>query len=355
MHFSKGLIICPQVYFAELMFEKEPDRGSERFNDGINGEPSLPDRYLRGEIFIVGHGVNELKGVVPGGEFYAVTDAGEGLKYPHNEDRLLKVTDFNGRSVLAVIDGMGGHGSGDVAATLIGQIVGKEFLAGKPLAEAVEAAPIALEKAYQAAVKHGLDLSNRMGATVAGIELEGKKISIVNCGDCKIIGIRNGEVFFETREHNYAQQAFEEGYISSRKETLKYPYRNIISRAVSLHSGRPELAEVERGAVVSKDGRIDLKRPVFTDPVELQDGDIVIGASDRVWDNMLPEEVLKIISGQTSLNEMAVALRRRLAELFAIKSEELRKDIGDPDELSSAIRSLDDNFSVFVFRYRISP
>jgi pSer/pThr/pTyr-binding forkhead associated (FHA) protein/adenosine deaminase/ppGpp synthetase/RelA/SpoT-type nucleotidyltranferase/serine/threonine protein phosphatase PrpC len=58
-------------------------------------------------------------------------------KYNHNEDRFVIVSCPNGRSVMVVIDGVGGHGGGERAADLVRRVTERALRAGRSPEEAI--------------------------------------------------------------------------------------------------------------------------------------------------------------------------------------------------------------------------
>jgi PPM family protein phosphatase len=143
-----------------------------------------------------------------------------------NEDSYLAVP-----PIYAVADGMGGHGSGDVASRL----------AVEALARCVELRPLFTE-----AVLHALGEANqvivsraeppsRMGTTVAGLAgLEaagGDQLMVFNVGDSRVYRLAADRIVQLTVDHSEVQELVAAGVLT-RDQARIHPRRNIVTRAL---------------------------------------------------------------------------------------------------------------------------
>jgi PPM family protein phosphatase len=143
-----------------------------------------------------------------------------------NEDSYLAVP-----PIYAVADGMGGHGSGDVASRL----------AIEALARCVELRPLfteavlhALEEANQVIVSRA-EPPSRMGTTVtglAGLETAGSDhLMVFNVGDSRVYRLAADRIVQVTVDHSEVQELVLAGVLS-REQARTHPRRNVVTRAL---------------------------------------------------------------------------------------------------------------------------
>ena len=143
-----------------------------------------------------------------------------------NEDSCLAVP-----PIYAVADGMGGHGSGDVASRL----------AVEALARCVELRPLfteavqhALEEANQVIVSRA-EPPSRMGTTVAGLAgLEtngGDHLMVFNVGDSRVYRLAADRIVQLTVDHSEVQELVLAGVLT-REQARTHPRRNVVTRAL---------------------------------------------------------------------------------------------------------------------------
>ena len=152
-----------------------------------------------------------------------------------NEDSYLAVP-----PIYAVADGMGGHGSGDVASRL----------AVEALARCVELRPLfteavlhALEEANQVIVSRA-EPPSRMGTTVTGLAgLEtggGDHLMVFNVGDSRVYRLAADRIVQLTVDHSEVQELVLAGVLT-REQARTHPRRNIVTRALgSAPSAHPD-------------------------------------------------------------------------------------------------------------------
>ena len=134
----------------------------------------------------------------------------------------------------AVADGMGGHGSGDVASALAIDALTvcarlHPLSADAVLATLYEANRVIVEAAAERAETDG------MGTTVTGLALietsGGSHLMVFNIGDSRVYRLAGGRLDQITVDHSEAQELVVAGHLT-RDEARTYPRRNIITRAL---------------------------------------------------------------------------------------------------------------------------
>jgi protein phosphatase len=142
-----------------------------------------------------------------------------------NEDNYLAVP-----PLFVVADGMGGHGSGDVASRIAIEEMTR-CVALRPLF--AEAVLTALEHANREIIDR--DEANRMGTTITGLAgLEtagGDHLMVFNVGDSRVYRLAGGRLQQLTVDHSEVQELVLAGVIT-REQARTHPRRNIVTRAL---------------------------------------------------------------------------------------------------------------------------
>ena len=132
--------------------------------------------------------------------------------------------------IFVVADGMGGHGSGDLASTLAVQVLAR-YAGLRPLF--TEAVLAALEEANRAIIEQ--EAPKRMGTTVAGLAgLEtagGDHLMVFNVGDSRVYRLSADGIEQLTVDHSEVQELVIAGVIT-REQARTHPRRNIVTRAL---------------------------------------------------------------------------------------------------------------------------
>lgn len=161
------------------------------------------------------------------------TDVGKRRKI--NEDRL-----FAQPGVFVVADGMGGHGSGDVASTAAVEAFAHQGDAPFD----VQAVPTMLAAArsavHRAAQADGLDMGTTLVAAVWAEYDMRPCLVIANIGDSRCYEVGPDGLRLVTRDHSVVQELIEAGDLTPT-EALDHPDRHVVTRA--LGGGSSEGAE----------------------------------------------------------------------------------------------------------------
>ena len=162
----------------------------------------------------------------------AATSVGQIRKV--NEDSLLV-----NPPLFAVADGMGGHGSGDLASSLAIEAV-QAAARLRPLSE--DGVLAAIDGANRAIVTY--EGVRGMGTTITGMALvetpSGDRLMVFNVGDSRVYRLSGGDLLQVTIDHSEVQELVEAGLIT-RDEARVHPRRNIVTRALgTMPPSRPD-------------------------------------------------------------------------------------------------------------------
>jgi serine/threonine protein phosphatase PrpC len=142
-----------------------------------------------------------------------------------NEDSYLAVP-----PIYAVADGMGGHGSGDVASRLAVEVLARAVMLRPLFSEAVEHA---LAEANQAILEH--HGPNRMGTTITGLAgletMGGDRLLVFNVGDSRVYRLAGDRIEQLTVDHSEVQELVIAGVLT-REQARTHPRRNVVTRAL---------------------------------------------------------------------------------------------------------------------------
>ncbi len=147
-----------------------------------------------------------------------------------NEDSYLAVP-----PLFVVADGMGGHGSGDLASRIAIEEM-SACVALRPLF--AEAVLTALEHANRHIIER--DAANRMGTTATGLAaLEtagGDHLMVFNIGDSRVYRLSGDRLEQLTVDHSEVQELVLAGVIT-REQARTHPRRNVVTRALGSDVG----------------------------------------------------------------------------------------------------------------------
>ena len=216
---------------------------------------------------------------------YCVTDVG--LKRNMNQDFVYASDQPVGSlsNLYIVADGMGGHNAGDLASrTTVETVV--DYIEG-----AKEKRPIPLlDAAIQAANQKVIEISltdkslEGMGTTVVAATVQDGCLYVANVGDSRLY-LLDHQIEQITRDHSLVEEMVRAGEIK-REEARHHEKKNVITRAVG----------------VEKKLRID-----FFD-VALNPGDRFLLCSDGLTNMVEDEDMLRLVSRETSLEAAALKL-----------------------------------------------
>jgi len=186
--------------------------------------------------------------------------------------------------LVAVADGMGGHGGGDVASRLAIEAVLDAFGPTKPDEWTIEGFVERIKGAVREAEKR-LDTSSsaqpNMGTTLTVAVVTGSEVFIGHAGDSRAYRFHGGELEQLTTDHTLAEQLRDE--LEGLSADPGSPMHNILYNALQANSPRPAHIDVLHA--------------------EFEPGDGLVLCSDGLVKELALAEMEKILSGSDSSNE----------------------------------------------------
>jgi serine/threonine protein phosphatase PrpC len=183
-------------------------------------------------------------------------------------------------------DGVGGIEHGEIASQLLINIFKKSIT--KYNSKNHEFFDRILEM-YDSFCKENLLLSS-MASTLTFSKLQENSILVAWCGDSRVYHIRNGEVLFETIDHNWVNEALKFGILSF-EESLDHPNRNIITRAIKYQS-KSSIIEIHQ-------------------LTNLEDGDFIFHCSDGVLESWSNVQLMNLFSNNFTCNEYIDSIKKK--------------------------------------------
>lgn len=176
-------------------------------------------------------------------------------------------------ALLVVMDGMGGHSDGSLAAETARKTLLDMFKqTAQPLIDPLGFLHMALSKAHDDVVRMGAALSvdSRPRATTAVCLVQEGAAFWAHVGDSRVYHIRQGALIDRTRDHSHVELLLRDGKISE-DEMHSHPMRNFVECCLG---GDPAIPEMTIG------GRKLLKS-----------GDILLLCTDGIWANMSDSDI----------------------------------------------------------------
>lgn len=177
------------------------------------------------------------------GEWTVGARSETGYVRSENEDRMARVRLGHADAYL-VLDGMGGHNSGALAAELAMRAFCASLTAA-PARQAVEeslrdAFTQANEAVYARSRAAGESRAVGMGATAVALVTRGSRAMVAHVGDSRAYLVRGGQLRRLTRDHSRVQRMVDAGMLT-QEQAFNHPDTSVIERAV----GHQETLAVE--------------------------------------------------------------------------------------------------------------
>tara|TARA_R110002049_G_scaffold305056_3_gene501144 strand:- start:98393 stop:99298 length:906 start_codon:yes stop_codon:yes gene_type:complete len=213
---------------------------------------------------------------------------------PHDECEQL--TGREPGLLLVVADGMGGHSGGEVASTTAIQSAARYVLdmmhwflklSNDKEEDFIDELSDCLKNVQEAIWSKSVpDAAGRMGTTVTMAYIIGSKLYIVHAGDSRAYLFRDGQLKQLTTDHTMAQRLVEDGALSQEDaETSRW--RHVLWNCVG--------------------GCDNVVQPEVT-KVNLREHDALLLCSDGLTGMVPDDEIVDVLSDQTSCREKAEAL-----------------------------------------------
>jgi len=145
-----------------------------------------------------------------------------------NQDLILEYTSIDGSYLFAVIDGMGGYESGEIAAKIVGENI-ETFLSTIQTIDAFHVQK-AINKSNLAIRQQKNGITESMGATIGGVIIKGTDATSFWIGDVKILHFRNKKLLYESLPHSLVNELAENGSITEPSQLSKY--RHVVTRSI---------------------------------------------------------------------------------------------------------------------------
>ncbi len=204
---------------------------------------------------------------------------------------------------LVVVDGMGGHADGALAAgTARASLLASFHRETAPLLDPLGFLHRALGRAHDevCGLGAGLRMEARPRATLAVCLLQLGCAYWAHIGDSRVYHLRNGEVLERTRDHSHVEGLFQEGSITAA-EMVHHPMRNFVECCIGGEQVLPEMT--------------------LSGQRSLHLGDVLLVCSDGTWANLKDEEIAAawhgVPVGAEALGAALQALLERSVEVSA--------------------------------------
>lgn len=237
------------------------------------------------------------------------TDIGHQRK--ENQDQVAKFTAPDGTLLVVVTDGIGGSRSGDVAAQITVDHLGRQFQAASPNSslEAIRwfAREVQLinDEILQKSTEN--PKYQGMGTTLVAAIIFDQAMVVANIGDSRGYVLHDKLLTQVTIDHSLVNELVKHGDITE-EEARNYPQNNIITRAIG----------------VSADARIEVNR------FDLGAGDQILLCSDGLSKMITREQMMGVLESDLSLTE-------KCSQLIKMANE-----AGGPDNITVLIGLAED-------------
>lgn len=216
-----------------------------------------------------------------------------------NQDRLTVLRRSN-TLLAAVVDGMGGHHGGAMAAQAAIDTFHEAFNSlPLPVTAPGDVLSDLVQKAHEAVVALGanksIDLAPRATCVVALIQEN--QVTWAHIGDSRVYLLRNADVVERTRDHSHVEILLREGLITE-DEYREHPLRNYVESCLG---GEPEMATL-----------------AVSDTHELRVDDMVLLCSDGVWSGADDREIAFLLTKPETRDNPKSELSRLLKHAVAM-------------------------------------
>ncbi len=143
---------------------------------------------------------------------------------PYQEDSVLAEALPDGRTLVAVADGMGGHAAGEVASALALEALKEAVEDRLPL---VDAFRLANERVHHKASEPG---KQGMGTTLVAVLSDDSGYSVAHVGDSRAYLVTAQGIRRLTEDHSFVVEAMKRG--QSEAEAMATPWKDALTRSI---------------------------------------------------------------------------------------------------------------------------
>lgn len=199
----------------------------------------------------------------------------------NNQDRCL-LLEHEGRVLLAVADGMGGHARGELAAQAFVDTVGRLFLGSEGLEDPATFLRDAFRAAHRAIRYVGETQEPPIQPLTTGVAclVQGGTALWAHVGDSRAYLIRGGKVALRTRDHTRVAEMVDAGLITEQQARI-HPLRNHVSLCLG---GTPQPPPVTLGP-----------------KIYLVEDDVVLLCSDGLWSAVSEHRLVGLLEEKDTL------------------------------------------------------
>ncbi len=205
-----------------------------------------------------------------------------------NQDRV-HVAGSSHAALIIVVDGMGGHAEGALAAQVTVATLKESFHAVRhPVFDPQGFLTMALARAHDrvAALGDDVAIDHKPRATVAVCLVQESMQFRAHVGDSRVYQLRDQRVHSRTRDHSHVELLLREGLIREH-EMHRHPMRNYVECCLG-------------GDVVLPDMTVSGRRPVAS-------GDVLLACTDGFWSGLEDREIAALTATGTGGLEKALA------------------------------------------------
>ena len=160
--------------------------------------------------------------------WHAAARSHVGLVRPVNEDRVFNCATAG---LWAIVDGMGGHAGGDIAAQTVVDTL-RDLVARVPQ-PTLDDVRLAAHAANHAIVRRNRATGVQTGATMVLALLDGARVHLAWAGDSRAYRLTGGCAESLTRDHSVVQDLIDAGLLT-REAALRHPHANVVLRALGV-------------------------------------------------------------------------------------------------------------------------
>jgi len=253
-----------------------------------------------------------------------------------NEDRIA-IAEYHGAVLLVLADGMGGYRGGQVASKALVNRVIRQFQRSKlPTADGAAFLKDLISDAHLAVLRAGQEqyppIEPRTTCVVCLIQ-EGIA-QWAHVGDSRLYLFRKGKPFLKTTDHSKIEELRRKGKLSE-EEMASHPQRHLVTRCVGYQKHPPI--------------------PSISDPTPLEKYDMLLLATDGLWDPLSEELLADTLSEHTlpqAVERLAYQAEFRSypdadnISLIALRwisneADEPEQKVVEKDELDHTLEALD--------------